>query len=217
LSASDDDGRRTLEKTITAVRRGDHAEFERLLTAYRPLLAEAIRKGMDARLRSVMESEDVMQDVMLAAYRGIGEAEFADDGAFRAWLQTLVRHRLVDLVRRHFKTQRRVAGALSLDETVSPGTDGAHRGDFVAAKGPGPTTIVSRRDSAEALEAVLARCRPKDRELIRLIAIERLPTREIAARLGKKPEAVRKALARALEACRTAFQRSSSSGGNEAP
>ncbi|MBI1852784.1 MAG: sigma-70 family RNA polymerase sigma factor [Planctomycetes bacterium] len=213
MSGSDDD-RHSLERVLTAVRRGDHDEFDRLMGAYRPFLADVVRNGMDARLRSVLEPEDVMQDVMLAAYRGIADADFRSASAFRGWLETLARNRLVDLFRRHFKTQRRVSNAVSLDETIA-GSGGAHRGDAIAANGPGPTTIVSRREAAEALEAVLAHCRPKDRELIRLVTVDRLPTREIAARLGKKPEAVRKALARALDACRAAIRRSSSRNGRD--
>ena len=130
----------------------------------------------------------------------VGEARFASESAFRGWLQVMTRNRLIDLDRRHFKTDRRPANVKSLDETVH-GPDGSQRrGDAVPAAGPGPSTVIGRREIAEAIEDAIAHCRPKDRELIRLVLVDRLPISEIADRLGKKPAAVRKALSRALDA-----------------
>ncbi|MBI1850340.1 MAG: sigma-70 family RNA polymerase sigma factor [Planctomycetes bacterium] len=198
--------RHSIDHLFAAVCRGDPGEFDRLMNSYRPFLASIIRRGMDAKLRSVLEPEDVMQDVMLSAYRGIAEANFASDASFRSWLQTLAQNRLADLFRRHFKTQRRISSALSLDETTN-GPDGRHRSDGIPAKGPGTTTLVSRREAVERVEALLALVRPKDRELVRLAFIELVPTSEIAARLGMKPEAVRKRYSRVLDSCRVAFRR----------
>jgi RNA polymerase sigma-70 factor (ECF subfamily) len=190
---------------FVAVRNGERDEFDRLMETYRPLVAEIVRNQMTPRLRTVLEPDDVLQDVMLSAYRGIGEARFASESAFRGWLQVMTRNRLIDLDRRHFKTERRPANVKSLDETVH-GPDGSgRRGDAVPSAGPGPSTVVGRREIAEAIEDAIAHCRPKDRELIRLVLVDRLPIPEIADRLGKKPAAVRKALSRALEACRSAF------------
>ncbi|MHC4515402.1 MAG: RNA polymerase sigma factor [Planctomycetota bacterium] len=188
---------------------GDHAGFERVMLEHTEFLQRAIHSKMDARLRSVLEPDDVMQDVMIAAYRSIGDADFPSAQAFRRWLGVLVQNRLVDLARRYFGTKRRCGTTTSLDETAGPGDSGApvRARERVPSYDPSPSSIATRREAAEALEHVLACIPPHYRQIIRLVQIERLSTREIAARMGKKPEAVRKCLSRALEACRKAMLR----------
>lgn len=167
-------------------------------------LRRIVRRRMDVRLRSVMEPEDVVQEVMIATYRSLGHVDFPSERTFRRWLGVLAQNRLIDLMRRHFYTARRSSDNLSLDETVGHDESGGsvRVREQLPNYDPGPSTIVSRREAAEALEAVLARIPAQYRELIRLLQVERLPTREIATRLGKKPEAVRSMLSRALSACR---------------
>jgi RNA polymerase sigma-70 factor (subfamily 1) len=201
------------QRLVAAVRRGDRGEFDALLEPHRAFLREVIHRGMDARLRAVLEPEDVMQDVMLAAYRGLAEARFPSEAAFRGWLETLARNRLIDLVRRHFKTERRLHPAVSLDETAA-GSEGVHLREAIPAYGPGASTIATRREEAEALEQILKRLPAHHREIIRLLEIERLSTAEIAVRLGKKPATLRKALARALKACRDAMKKSGRAPGD---
>jgi len=186
---------------------GDHKSFERLMAEHAELLRGAIQSNMSPRLRSVLEPEDVLQDVMIAAYRSLGEADFPSAQCFRRWLTKLVQHRVVDLARRYFGTQRRGSATVSLDETSGLDESGAPARvrERIPSYEPGPSSIATRREAAEALESVLARIPPHYRKIIRLLQIERLPTREIAARMGKKPEAVRKSLSRALEACRVAM------------
>ncbi len=155
------------------------------MDVYRGLLAQAVENGMDPGLRSVMGAEDVIRDVLIAAYQELGEAEFPSEGAFRRWLETVVRDRLAKLARRHL---------------------GAPPPGPVPSGDPSPSSVAGRRAEAEALEAVLARIPPPYREVIRLSLVEGLPTGEIAARVGKSLPAVRKALRRALEACREAMR-----------
>lgn len=188
---------------------GDHKGFERLMGGYAGFLRKVIESNMDARLRSVLELDDVMQDVMIAAYRSIGDADFPSVQAFQRWLGVLARNRLIDLARRYFGTQRRCGPTSSLDETAAPTESGVPTRvrESVASYDPSPSSIATRREAAETLERVLARIPPHYREIIRLVQIERLPTREIATRMGKKPATVRKSLSRALEACRAAMLR----------
>ncbi len=183
---------------------GDHAGFERLMQEHREFLRRAIESGMDPRLRSVLEPEDVFQDVMIAAYRAIGSVDFPSAQAFRRWLEVLTRNRLVDLTRRHFGTRRRKHAKVSLDQSVAADETGAGRRirDRVPAQDPSPSAIATHREALEALDRVLGGIAAHHRQIIRMVHIDRLSTREIAARTGKTQEAVRKILSRALDSCR---------------
>ena len=185
-------------------RPGDHAGFEALMVEHRNFLRRSIEGGMDSRLRSVLEPEDVLQDVMITAFRSIDSADFPNPTAFRKRLGVLVKNRLIDLNRRHFGTMRRDPGAKSLDETLTgSGTgDGKRLGQRIAGANLTPSAVASRRESTEALESVLAQIPLHHRQIILMVHVERLSTREIAARTGKTQVATRKAVSRALGSCR---------------
>lgn len=73
----------TLPAGFSSPRSGDRTGFEELMRKHRDFLRRTIELGMDPRLRSVLEPEDVMQDVMVTAYRAIGGADFPNGLAFR--------------------------------------------------------------------------------------------------------------------------------------
>lgn len=174
---------------------------------HREFLKRTIDSVMDARLRSVLETEDVIQDVMIAAYRAIGSADFPSPQAFRRWLEALAKNRLVDLTRRHFGTLRRNHRNLSLDQSAAAGDTGGGRiRERVPASDPSPSAVATRREALEALDRVLGRMRPHYRQIIRMVHIDRLSTREIAEQTGRTQEGVRKVLSRALESCRQVLQ-----------
>ncbi len=205
MTANDGSGD-SLDSISIVVRRGDRDGFNRLMSDYMEFLQNSVERRMDAKLRQVQEPQDVVQDVLLQAYRGFFDAKFPNNGAFRSWLETLVKNRLIDLDRRHFRTQRRQMPVRSLDETV-PGSEGMHRGDQVAAQGPSPSSWAGRREAVEALDRVIASLSPRDRELIRFFHLEGLPYLEIATRTGMTVAAVRKAVPRALKAAGAAMKR----------
>src|SRR5438105_3226823 len=66
---------------------GDEDAFAELVERYQPRLRYFLRK----MLRPAEATEDALQDVWLAVFRGL--ARLADVGAFRAWLYRIARDR----------------------------------------------------------------------------------------------------------------------------
>src|SRR5262245_28132172 len=70
-------------------------DWRRLDELYRPLLrAWMARAGVPAS-----DLDDLVQDVLLVVFRKIGGFEWRGQGAFRAWLRTILAHRLRDFFR----------------------------------------------------------------------------------------------------------------------
>jgi RNA polymerase sigma-70 factor (ECF subfamily) len=94
-------------------------DWRRLDDLYRPLLrAWMARAGVAAS-----DVDDLVQDVLLVVYRKIGGFERRGKGAFRAWLRTILAHR----VRDYFRGQKYRPAATGgsdllrrLDELESP-------------------------------------------------------------------------------------------------
>src|SRR5688572_3677787 len=73
---------------------GDEAAFEELVTRYAPRLRYFLRK----LLGNTESAEDCLQEVWLAAFRGL--AKLADAQALRAWLYRIARDRAFAVLRR---------------------------------------------------------------------------------------------------------------------
>jgi RNA polymerase sigma-70 factor (ECF subfamily) len=94
-------------------------DWQRLDDLYRPLLrAWVARAGVAGS-----DGEDLVQEVLLAVFREVAGFEWRGQGAFRAWLRTILAHR----VREHFRRQKYQPTATGdsdflrrLDELESP-------------------------------------------------------------------------------------------------
>jgi RNA polymerase sigma-70 factor (ECF subfamily) len=74
------------------------ADWRRLDDLYRPLLrAWVARAGVAGA-----DGDDLVQEVLLVVFREIAGFEWRGQGAFRAWLRTILAHR----VRDHFRDQK---------------------------------------------------------------------------------------------------------------
>ena len=135
--------------TLARARAGDQSAFSDLVNPYRrQLLVHCYRI-----LGSVQDAEDVLQEVLLSAWRALGQF---DGGSFRAWLYRIATNRCLN----YFATTL----------AVPPGSAGG------AQNPPGPTspggsspsrtpcwTRLSRRRSPVRIPRVdrtLVRCRP---------------------------------------------------------
>jgi RNA polymerase sigma-70 factor (ECF subfamily) len=70
-------------------------DWRRLLDLYQPLLrAWMARAGVP-----VCDTDDLVQEVLLVVFREVGGFERRGEGAFRAWLRTILVHRMRDFFR----------------------------------------------------------------------------------------------------------------------
>jgi RNA polymerase sigma factor (sigma-70 family) len=158
---------------------GDRDAFARLVARHQTLVA-SIALGV---VRDVDASEDVAQEVFLAAWRGL--PKLRTPGSFLPWLRQLARNHAVVHLRRAKagRTLRGEAGDARIAVAVDPAPDAAAQlaGDE------------DRRALVEALEAL-----PDDaREILTLYYREGRSAVKVAELLELRADAVRKRLHRA--------------------
>jgi len=94
-------------------------DWRRLLDLYQPLL----RAWMGRAGVPPSDADDLIQEVLLVVFREVGRFERRGQGAFRAWLRTILVHRTGDYfrARRHWPTATGDRDFLrQLDELESP-------------------------------------------------------------------------------------------------
>lgn len=122
------------------------------------------------RLRDPMLAEDLVHDVFEAVLAG--RAAFAGRSSLRSWLTGILKHKIVDLVRRN-------AGNDSFDDGFD--ADGATP---LAAAMPGPDEIAEQRERLARTMTRIAALPAMLRDALQLRVFEDMSTAEVCRRLA---------------------------------
>ena len=163
----------------------DPAAFDGLYRRYLPRVYRYLR----AHTPTTEDAADLTQQVFLRAldalpaYRPIG-------APFAAWLFRIAHHVAIDAARR----RRPILDVSALPEALHPADE------------HGPEADVLRREALAWLAELVAQLDPARRELLALRFAGGLSATEIAAVVGKHPEAVKKQLTRILHALKEQYR-----------
>jgi RNA polymerase sigma-70 factor (ECF subfamily) len=179
------------------IRGHDVAALAEYLVMHRKPLVAFIDRQLGTALRRKVEVDDIYQELSVEAVRSLPEAELGDRDVF-GWLCQLAERRIIDAHRRFFGAQKRDAGREV--PLGTPGGDSQHAAviDLLVASMTSPTKAFSRNQKEVLLLEALATLPEDQREALRLRYVEGLPSKDIAARLGKTDGAVRVMLTRSL-------------------
>jgi len=192
------------ERLLPRARGGDDAALGQLLESHRPYLALLARVQIGGRLRGKVDADDVVQTVFLEAHRHF--AAFRGDGGreFAAWLRGILAGVMANLVRHYLGTRRRDP---RLERDLADELDRSSQAldEAFAARDTSPSNRATRREQGMLLAAALAALAEDHREVLILRHLEALPFPEVAARMGRSQDAVKKLWARALDRLRRAL------------
>ncbi len=161
-------------------------------------LAGFLRSITGEHLLAVVEIDDLLQEVSTAALTGLGTAPL-DQYDPMQWLQQLARRRVVDAHRFHFDAQRRdVSRQQSINKPSSSDTSQMGLEQLLAASMTSASAAFSRDARMMRLQQAIEDMTDEQKTAIRLRYAEGLPTKEIAAKLGKTDVATRVLLSRSM-------------------
>jgi len=186
---------------------GDEDALVELLLAHHDRLAQHISQKLPVAMQAVIDADDVLQQTYIDAFVAIGRLELRSEKAFFRWLATIADHRLVDAVK-SLKRKKR-GGDL---QRVYPGGQSSSMNDLLALLSDSiktPSKQAARNEGIQALESALGGLPEDYRQAVRLRYLEGKGIEEIAAEMGRQPDAVRGLLYRALKKLRDAMGQSS--------
>jgi RNA polymerase sigma-70 factor (ECF subfamily) len=171
-----------------------HQAIGGLLESSRPYLLSIARRELPADLRGKCDAADLVQETLLEAHRGFGGFNGTGSDGLRVWLCGILRHNLMDLIRRYRDASKRSIGRERSLEAVGGSGDPSDGG---VDPNPTPCTQSIAREDVTALREALSRLPEHERSVIALRFFDLLPFDEIGRRQGCSPEAARKLCSRA--------------------
>lgn len=176
---------------LARAREGDEDALRTLFDRHRGALEARIRRFLPRAVQRKVSVSDVVQEARILAFARTAEFEPEREGAYRAWLLRIAELKAREALRTHAGTSKRAVG-----REVTRG-DASATPDGVAA-GPSPSQAAVTAETRHLVLRALATLPPDYREVLRLARLEGLAIREVAERMGRSTEAVKKLYGRAL-------------------
>jgi RNA polymerase sigma-70 factor (ECF subfamily) len=192
------------EKLLRRAQAGDNAARGELLELYRNYLTLLARLQIGRRLQGKVDDADLVQETFLNAHRDFASFRGTTEGEFMAWLRQILAANLAQLVRRYLGTQRR---DVRLERDLAGELDKSSQalGHGLPASSSTPSQRAARREQAVLLADALGRLPGDYREVIILRYLERLPLADVAARMRRSVDSVKKLWTRGLVQLRRAL------------
>jgi len=191
---------------VALAKEGDEAAVNQLCSVYGERVRRLVRMRLDHKLRSKLDSVDVVQDALILAMDGLKNFTYKDEGDFLRWLSKIAENRLRDMFDKFQADKRDIHKEIPF-KREDRSTEGGSVGAAEPAADTTPSVIIGKREALDKLEKALDRLKPEYREIIMLKKIEGLSHAEIAQRLDKNAGAVRMLLARAMAALTMTYGR----------
>jgi RNA polymerase sigma-70 factor (ECF subfamily) len=185
------------DQLLDLARQGDSPALGRLLESYRAYMVVLARLQIGKRLQGKVDASDVAQEAVLGAFRDFPQFRGSTEKELLAWLRGILASLLANLVRHYQGTQARdVRLERQMAVELEQSSHALDRGLVAAQSSPSHQAI--RREQSALLAEALTRLPPDWRELLILRHLEGLTFPEVARRMGRTIDSVKKQWPRAL-------------------
>jgi RNA polymerase sigma-70 factor (ECF subfamily) len=196
------------EHLLRTAKAGSGPGLGQLLELYRTYLGLLARLQIDRRLQARLDASDLVQETFLKAHRHFGQFRGTTEEELVVWLRQILATTLANLVRHHYGTQRR---DLRLERELAAELDQSSQmlDQHLVAQVSSPSQRVSRREQAVVLADMLGKLPEDYREVVILRHLEGLSFPQVAHRMSRTVDSVKKLWARSLAQLRDSLGDSS--------
>lgn len=170
------------EDLLRRAKSGDRDALDALIARYRPRLERWASGRLPLYARSLLDTSDLVQEILLKTIQSLGSIRAAEPGSFQAFVRQAVLNRIRDQVR--WARRRTGSGAIAED---------------LIDAAPSPLENAIGADIVQRYEDGLAMLSEEERQLLHLRLELDIHYDEIAAMTGRSsPDAVRMSVHRAF-------------------
>lgn len=194
-----------LAQQLQQARKGDIAAIGHVLEIYRSYLRLIGCTFIGRGLRSKLDPSDVVQETLLKAHRDFGTFLGEGEPELVAWLRRILVHTVIDQTRYYAAQGRQVGRQASLESMLEQSSQEVRRA--LTDTSPSPSEVAVQREWADLVAHALAQLPDDYRKVFLLRNVDHVPLAEIAAQLGRSPNAIHKLWTRAMLSLRKELQK----------
>jgi RNA polymerase sigma-70 factor (ECF subfamily) len=188
------------EETLERIRNNDADAVADVFAQYRDRLRRMVKLRLDRRLQGRVDPSDVLQEAFLDVSRRAAAYAANPEMPFFLWLRMMTGQKLLEVHRRHLKTQIRDADLeVSLYGGALPEANSTSLAAQLLGRLTSASQAVMRAELQIQLQQVLNSMDSIDREILALRHFEELSNGEIATVLGLTKAATSNRYVRALK------------------
>ena len=184
------DASRSEEELTRRYAQGEGEALAELFERHELVLRARVRKLLPPALRRRLSISDILQESRIVCLESHERFEDRGPGAFRRWALGITEKKALRAVQRHRDAaMRSVAREVTRGERVPTG--------LVAGASPTPSQVAIGRETSDQIRRALESLGEDDRTVLRLHRDDGYPLAEVASRMGRSYEAVKKLYGRA--------------------
>jgi RNA polymerase sigma-70 factor (ECF subfamily) len=193
------------EQLLERAKAGDGGALADLLNLYRNYLAILARVHIDTTLQAKADPSDLAQETCLQAARDFPQFRGSTEAEFTAWLRKILAHRGIAMIRHYKGAKRR---DVTREEQITAEIDQSAQVLARVGVSPhySPSQSAARRETAVLLADALATLPSHYRDALVLHHLEQRPLADVAKRMGRSVDSVKKLLARGLIRLRSVME-----------
>ncbi|MHC5112377.1 MAG: RNA polymerase sigma factor [Planctomycetota bacterium] len=184
-------------ETVNRAIAGDAIALKLLLTAVHIQLRDRLSRKIPASMRSLIDPEDVLQEVHVEVFKRIESFEPQGEGSFERWVSTIAITRLRNLIKR-YRALKRGGDRHAVDPGGKLGDSSVALFDMISGTGGTPSRSVARGEAVTAIQIALAGMPEHYCQAIQLVHLEGKSVRDAAQRMNKTERAIHGLLRRGL-------------------
>jgi RNA polymerase sigma-70 factor (ECF subfamily) len=189
---------------LHAARCGSSEELDQLLDHFRNCLAILAQTYIGRTLQAKADPSDLVQDTLIEARRDFEQFRGKTEAEFVAWLRTLMANNGAKFVRhykgvqaRDIRREQRIEDELDRSTQMMAG---------LVSRGSSPSQRAIRGEAAVELANALAELPEHYRDVIMLFHLEGRPIKDVALKMNRTEDSIKKLLARALMSLQSALR-----------
>jgi RNA polymerase sigma-70 factor (ECF subfamily) len=170
------------------------------LARFREYLALLARLQLPPRLRSKLDSSDIVQQTLLKATQNLGQFRGQSDGEWAAWLRRILTNTLVDAVRQFKGPKHDVRLERSLEASIADSS--ARLNALLAGSATSPSQQLLKEERLVRLAAALAELPEDQRAALEMHYLQGCPVAEVATHMTRSERSVAGLVRRGLQRLR---------------
>lgn len=225
-SASNQPSSETSDREGAAPMLADHAEVEQLrqegvkglaslFDQYRARLERIVEFRMDDRIKSRVDSADVLQEAFIELNCRLTDFLTQPTVSVFVWMRQKTLQTLIDLQRGHFRDKRDPNRERQQPANWSSNDTGISIQAFLSVSMTSPSQHLIRGEEVQKLQDAIGQLNELDREVIALRHFEQLSNLQVAEILNLSPTAASNRYIRALSRLTESLAKTDNSGRRE--